>query len=31
MPNEQFLLAAHAAVHGWLIRVAIRIVVVAPQ
>jgi hypothetical protein len=29
--NEQLLLAAHAAVRGWLIPFASRIVVFAPQ
>lgn len=29
--NEQLLLAAHAAVRGWLIPFASRIVVIAPQ
>jgi hypothetical protein len=31
LPNEQLLLTAHAAVRGWLIPFASRIVVIAPQ
>jgi hypothetical protein len=31
LANEQLLLTAHAAVRGWLIPFASRIVVIAPQ